>query len=111
MAWRKGDYLTALEEGEVFDGILTNPPYIPSGDIPGLQKEVQHEPALALDGGKDGLDFYRKLADSAALKIRETTIPLKSSKTTAASSGPCIAGRRKTNEHRNGKSRRRLLQK
>ena len=65
VAWRKGDYLTALEEDELFDGILSNPPYIPSGDIPGLQKEVQHEPILALDGGKDGLDFYRKLADSA----------------------------------------------
>ncbi len=71
VVWRQGDYLTALEEGEQFDGILSNPPYIPSGDIPGLQKEVQHEPALALDGGEDGLDFYRKLAESADSHLKE----------------------------------------
>ena len=63
--WIEGDYLTALPSGGL-DGILSNPPYIPSGDIEGLQKEVKNEPLLALDGGKDGLDFYRKLAVSAA---------------------------------------------
>jgi len=43
-----------------FDLIVTNPPYIKSGIIPTLQKEVkEHEPMLALDGGEDGLDFYK----------------------------------------------------
>lgn len=68
--WRKGDYLTALKEGELFDGILSNPPYIPSKDIEGLQTEVQHEPRLALDGGEDGLDFYRRLAEKADLFLK-----------------------------------------
>ncbi len=46
-----------------FNLIVCNPPYIKSGEIAGLQKEVrEHEPRIALDGGKDGLDFYRRLA-------------------------------------------------
>ncbi len=48
-----------------FNVIVCNPPYIKSGDIPGLQKEVQYEPKGALDGGEDGLDFYRRLAKEA----------------------------------------------
>ncbi len=48
-----------------FNIIVCNPPYIKSGDIPGLQKEVQFEPKGALDGGEDGLDFYRRLAKEA----------------------------------------------
>jgi len=45
-----------------FDLILSNPPYIPGNDIPGLQPEVAlHEPRRALDGGPDGLDAYRTL--------------------------------------------------
>lgn len=44
------------------DLILSNPPYVKSGEIPTLQKEVQHEPAMALDGGEDGLEFYRILS-------------------------------------------------
>lgn len=44
------------------DVILSNPPYIKSCEIPELQKEVQHEPEMALDGGEDGYDFYRSLA-------------------------------------------------
>lgn len=71
VTWREGDYLTALEEGELFDGILTNPPYIPTGDIAGLAEEVRHEPMTALDGGMDGLDFYRKLAGAAADHLKE----------------------------------------
>ncbi|NLB36795.1 MAG: peptide chain release factor N(5)-glutamine methyltransferase [Clostridiales bacterium] len=41
--------------------ILSNPPYISAGEIPGLQKELKYEPYMALCGGEDGLDFYRCL--------------------------------------------------
>lgn len=71
VTWRRGDYLTALEEGKLFDGILTNPPYIPTGDIRGLAEEVRHEPMNALDGGADGLTFYRKLAEGAAEHLKD----------------------------------------
>lgn len=71
VTWRRGDYLTALKEGELFDGILTNPPYIPTGDIRGLAEEVRHEPMNALDGGADGLTFYRKLAEGAAEHLKD----------------------------------------
>ncbi|MDY6084648.1 MAG: peptide chain release factor N(5)-glutamine methyltransferase [Dialister sp.] len=68
--WRLGDYTDALGEGEVFDGILTNPPYIPSADMEGLPKEVKAEPPMALDGGDDGLSFYKRLALAAPKAIR-----------------------------------------
>lgn len=46
--------------------IVCNPPYIPTGDIEGLQREVKDfEPRLALDGGADGLDYYRRIAEDA----------------------------------------------
>ncbi len=43
------------------DVILSNPPYVPTDDIPALQREVQREPHMALDGGQDGLVFYRAI--------------------------------------------------
>ncbi len=47
-----------------FNLITANPPYIKTEDIPALQREVRdHEPHIALDGGKDGLDFYRRIAE------------------------------------------------
>lgn len=49
-----------------FDMILSNPPYIPTQDIDTLQTEVRdHEPIKAFDGGSDGLDFYRRIAEDA----------------------------------------------
>lgn len=61
----------SLIESDLFDGIegrfdiiVSNPPYIRSGEIPGLMPEVrEHEPVLALDGGEDGLDFYRRILE------------------------------------------------
>lgn len=44
------------------DCIVSNPPYVESGELPRLQREVQREPAEALDGGADGLRFYRAIA-------------------------------------------------
>jgi release factor glutamine methyltransferase len=55
-----------------FDMIISNPPYIVSAEIPGLQKEVSiHDPARALDGGADGLDAYRKIAQGASRHLAE----------------------------------------
>lgn len=61
---RLGD-LFAPFRGETFDMIVSNPPYIPAGQLAGLQEEVRREPALALDGGADGLDFYRRIIAEA----------------------------------------------
>ena len=51
----------AFLEPESFDAIFSNPPYIRTEVMPTLQKEVQYEPAAALCGGEDGLDFYRAI--------------------------------------------------
>lgn len=48
-----------------FDLIVSNPPYIRTAEIDGLQSEVTAQPRMALDGGEDGLDFYRIIADEA----------------------------------------------
>lgn len=57
-----GDWAQCLKS-EAFDLVVSNPPYIPSGDIAGLDPEVRDfEPRLALDGGADGLEAYRALA-------------------------------------------------
>lgn len=45
----------------VYDLVVSNPPYIPSAEIDGLQPEVRREPRLALDGGSDGLDVIRRI--------------------------------------------------
>lgn len=55
-----------------FDMILCNPPYIPSDVIPTLQREIKdHEPVAALDGGEDGLDFYRKMVTDSAVHLKK----------------------------------------
>ena len=69
LSFREGDFLDVLAPEETFDVILTNPPYIPEKDIEKLSPEVRHEPRIALDGGADGLDFYRRLAEGAAAHL------------------------------------------
>ncbi|MBR6220697.1 MAG: peptide chain release factor N(5)-glutamine methyltransferase [Clostridia bacterium] len=61
---KQGDLFAAVGK-ERFDVIASNPPYIPRPDLAGLQREVTFEPRLALDGGEDGLDFYRRIAETA----------------------------------------------
>jgi release factor glutamine methyltransferase len=64
LTFAQSDGFSSLE-GQ-FDLIISNPPYIPAADIPGLQEEVRNfDPHSALDGGPDGLDFYRLLSVEA----------------------------------------------
>lgn len=56
----QGDGLLAFGRG-AFDVIFSNPPYVTSEDCKTLEPEIQCEPRLALDGGEDGLDFYRRI--------------------------------------------------
>jgi release factor glutamine methyltransferase len=52
-----------------YDLIVSNPPYIKTGDLEGLQEEVRFEPRLALDGGEDGLSVIRRLAEGARSEL------------------------------------------
>jgi len=65
-----GDLFKAVGGGQ-FDLIASNPPYIPSAEVLELQAEVKHEPELALDGGADGLDFYRRIAEEAPAHLKQ----------------------------------------
>ena len=65
-----GDLLAPLADNS-YDAILSNPPYIPEGDIASLMPEVRNqEPITALTGGVDGLDFYRKLCAQAPAMLK-----------------------------------------
>ena len=59
-----------------FDVIVSNPPYIPTGDIAGLQKELSFEPMIALDGGDDGLKYYRVIESVAKSYLKENGVLL-----------------------------------
>ena len=60
-----------------FDAILSNPPYVPSGAIPGLSREVRdHEPVMALDGGSDGLDIIRRIISETPQYLKNSGLLL-----------------------------------
>ncbi len=59
------DLYNNLPTGEKYNIIVSNPPYIPTADLSTLAADVQKEPRGALDGGKDGLDFYRRIIAGA----------------------------------------------
>ncbi len=83
IAENEAEKLVTAINGDIFDkdilgqfpddslsAVLSNPPYISSADMKTLQKEVTFEPELALFGGEDGLDFYRRLVPMWAVKLR-----------------------------------------
>ena len=55
----------------VYSLIVSNPPYIPTAEINNLQPEITYEPRMALDGGKDGLDFFRRIIGQAPEYLKE----------------------------------------
>ena len=64
-----GDLYAPLPPEQRFDVIVFNPPYLPTGELAGLQREVQREPRLALDGGADGLDLLRRVVAGAPARL------------------------------------------
>lgn len=68
---RQGSWFGAVRPNERFEAIVSNPPYIETGAIAGLARDVrEHDPMLALDGGADGLDAYRVIAGAARRHLR-----------------------------------------
>jgi release factor glutamine methyltransferase len=54
-----------------YDLIVSNPPYIPANEIDNLQPELSYEPRIALNGGRDGLDFYRRIIKESPLYLKQ----------------------------------------
>lgn len=69
VGWRQGDFLAPIR-GEVWDYIVTNPPYVSTEEYAQCSAEIFWEPAAALLGGEEGLDFYRRLAAEADRLLR-----------------------------------------
>ncbi len=66
----ESDMFAAVPQGELYDVLVSNPPYIPSAVIEELEPEVRdHEPRMALDGTEDGLKFYRILAEEGRMHL------------------------------------------
>jgi len=68
--FREGDLFGPIPATERFDLIVSNPPYVPSGEIAGLSREVRKEPRMALDGGRDGLELLRRIVSCAPSRLR-----------------------------------------
>lgn len=64
------DVTEPLPGEEIFDLIVTNPPYVPTADTKALEPELYHEPMLALDGGEDGMDIIRPMLKYTPARIR-----------------------------------------
>ena len=62
----QSDIFANISHDIKFDEIISNPPYIPTNDIKKLAKDLKYDPVIALDGGGDGMDFYRKIADKSS---------------------------------------------
>lgn len=60
--WRQGDFVKPIQ-GELWDYIVTNPPYVSAEEYSQCAPEIFREPSMAFLGGQDGLDFYRRLAE------------------------------------------------
>ncbi len=67
----QGDLFGSIPKGMWFDVIVSNPPYIPAADCLELQEEVRREPLMALDGGTDGYNFYRRIAAEAPRFLKD----------------------------------------
>lgn len=72
----KSDLLeNVIKENKKYDILVSNPPYIEAEEIENLMDDVKkYEPHIALDGGKDGLDFYRKIVDQSQMVLRKEGI-------------------------------------
>ncbi|VBB06543.1 n-6 adenine-specific dna methylases signature [Lucifera butyrica] len=66
---KQGDLFAPLD-GQTFDAVVANPPYIVAAEVDNLEPEVRCEPHLALSGGKDGLDFYRRIIKDGAACLK-----------------------------------------
>ncbi len=70
VAFLLGDLYDPVPLGERFDVIVSNPPYVPRGELDTLSPEVRREPRLALDGGEDGLAISRRIVEGAPARLR-----------------------------------------
>ena len=65
----QGDGVSQFADGQ-FDIVVSNPPYVPLRDVGGLQRELRHEPSMALFGGEDGLEVTRRFVRDAPRVLR-----------------------------------------
>jgi release factor glutamine methyltransferase len=72
ITFMRSDLFGSLKKGKhKFDAIVSNPPYIKTAQIDALQTEIAFEPRIALDGGGDGLAFYKKILAQAPEYLKE----------------------------------------
>ena len=71
ISFLQGSLFDRVAEETLFDVIVSNPPYIPTWELEHLQREVRdHEPRAALEGGADGLEFYRRITEQAVRHLK-----------------------------------------